>query len=513
MLVLYRAGKTDTEVAEYFKLTARTIWNWKYKYPEFFLALEDTKAEIDGNVKHALYQRAVGYKHVEEKVFCSFGEIITHKTMKVYPPDVGAATLWLKNRQPEKWREVAPLPVPPQLEGATNSNLINFSQFCTNAGYPSPYPKQHEMRAWVIDSSGPNLMLGSRGYGKTDYAVILGIAYDIYCDPEGSRNLIITKSMERNSAILKEIQNALEANGVELEYASSKRLRVAGIVGKDHSVSVTTLKSVSLRGRHPKRIIFDDPVTPEDTGEAARLLLQRVYFEVFKLCKDIRILGQPVHKFDLYADLRGVIPTMEVPYGTIPELDHDLEAQRLAGVSEESIQASYYLKIIDDGNSPFQNVRFLDKYPIGDSVAFIDPSFEGGDYTALSIVRAHFDGIAVVGFTFKKAWNHCLDDLVKRCKAFGVKRICFETNALGDQPVIMLREIFDGGVIGKKSNGNKHSRIMQAGAFAHRIHLSRDSDKQYLEQVVKYEYNCEHDDAPDSLASCMEWIGLIRGKE
>jgi hypothetical protein len=44
------------------------------------------------------------------------------------------------------------------------------------------------------------------------------------------------------------------------------------------------------------------------------------------------------------------------------------------------------------------------------------------------------------------------------------------------------------------------------------IHLSKESDSQYLDQVVQYEYKAKHDDAPDSLASCLQWIGLIRGK-
>ena len=63
------------------------------------------------------------------------------------------------------------------------------------------------------------------------------------------------------------------------------------------------------------------------------------------------------------------------------------------------------------------------------------------------------------------------------------------------------------------SNTNKHSRIMAAGAFAPLIHLSKESDKIYLDQTVRYEYGCKNDDAPDSLASGMKWIGLIKGKE
>src|SRR6185312_12816617 len=158
----------------------------------------------------------------------------------------------------------------------------------------------------------------------------------------------------------------------------------------------------------------------------------------------------------------------------------------------------------------------MDHFPTGGTaVAFIDPSFEGGDYTALTIMKQHMDGVAVVGFTFKKAWNHCLDDMLPYIQKYGVKKLAFETNSLGSMPIDILRRGFgdDVGIIGRKSNTNKHSRIMAAGAYAHLIHLSKQSDRVYIDQTVKYEYKAKHDDAPDSLASCLEWIGLIRGKQ
>lgn len=398
-------------------------------------------------------------------------------------------------------------------QGRTLHGIRSFSAFCSEAGYPAPFPKQIEMMQFGIDETEPRLLLGSRGYGKTDYVVILGIAFDIYLNPLTSTNLIMSKSKERNAAMINEIRCALEKNGVVLEKANATSLRVAGLLGKDHSVSAVTIKTVSLRGRHPKRVVLDDPVTEDDTSEATRLVVEKKWNEVNKLVSNVLIIGQPAHKFDLYAKLRPLLKKLEVPHGTIPELDHDLEAQRLAGVDESSIQASYFLKILNEGSTPFDKIKILDgSFGSADSIAFIDPSHEGGDYTALTILRSHFGGVAVVGFVWKRAWNHCLDEIVERMKKFGVKKVAFETNALGDQPVIMLRQLFGGGVVGRRSNTNKHSRIMAAGAYAHMIHISKESDAKYKDQVIQYEYKAKNDDAPDSLASCLEWVGLIRGK-
>lgn len=390
-----------------------------------------------------------------------------------------------------------------------------FEEFVEAAGYPTPYPKQLEMRAFGIEGEGPRLLLGSRGYGKTDYITILGVAYDIYLHRETSW-VVITKSKVRNTALIEEIAKALMQNGVTLEKQNSSCIRVNGLAGKDHSVEVLTVKS-SIRGRHPKKILMDDPVTDEDTSEAVRLQVQRKYNEAFKLCSNITILGQPAHAQDLYAKLRPLLAQkMEVPYGSIPELDHDLEAQRLAGVDEKSIQASYFLKIVSDGQAPFEKINYLDRYPVGDSVAFLDPSHKGKDTSALTILRQHFQGVAVVGFAAHRAWNHWLDEIVPKLLKFGVKKLCVECNGLGDQPVLMLRQLLHGkgvGVVGIDSTDNKHARIMAAGGYAHLIHLSKESDRAYTDQVVQYEYGSKLDDAPDSLATCLKWLGLIRGKQ
>lgn len=398
------------------------------------------------------------------------------------------------------------LPIPGQ---------VNFEQFCEKAGYHQPYPLQNEMREFGIEGDVARLILGARGYGKTDYVVILGVAYKLFLQRDFTV-LLVTKSEERNAAILEEIRKACTANGMKFEKSNSTSLRVLGHHGKDHSVASVTIGSTSIRGRHPKLIIMDDPVTEEDVSEATRRKVQRVYNELSKLCANLLVIGQPVHKADLYGMLRPLLKRMEVVHGSIPELDHDLEAQRLAGVSEESIQASYFLKVISENPSPFENVKQIDSFPReGTAVAFIDPSFEGGDFTALTIAKSHFDGVAIQGHVYKKAWNHCIDEMVAHLTQCNVKRICFETNSLGDMPISLLRDVLPNGigVVGKKSTGHKHSRIMNAGVFAANLHLAKTSDRKYIEQVTQYEYGSKFDDAPDSLASLLEWLGLIRGKK
>lgn len=414
------------------------------------------------------------------------------------------------------------LPTGPMTRDVTaiGAGLKTFVEFCSTAGYFTPYPKQEEMRSFGMDTEVVRLLLGARGYGKTDYVTIMGIAYALYVgynsnmDLDLFTNLIITKSKSRNKAIINEIATALTKNGCELDRSNATEIRLKGLIGQDHSVEAITIKT-SMRGRHPKRIVMDDPVTDEDTSEAMRNLVKKKYDEAFKLCENILIIGQPAHFDDLYAHLRDKILTMCVPHGTIPELDADLTAMKLAGVDPDSIEMSYHLKVPASSGAIFANIKYIDKFEPGDSFAYMDPS-DGGDYTALSIIKGYFSGVAVRGLAQKKAWYHCLDDMVPVMVACGVRRLYFETNKHGDQPIMQLRELlkpYGIGVVGTYSDSNKHAVISAAGSYSHMIHLSRDSDKTYTDLVVKYEYGAKFDDPPDSLARGLEAAGLIVGKK
>ena len=420
---------------------------------------------------------------------------------------------FILNRMIGRVREAPPPAELPPGRDVTPKEKKNFTDFCVAAGYPAPFPKQLEMLDFGFNHMDTRLLLGSRNYGKTDYLTILGAAYKVYLDPNYTI-LILTKEEKRAKSIVHEISEALKKNEVKLDIDRALEIRVQGLIGKDYSIEGLSIRS-GLRGRHPDMIIMDDPVTEEDVSAATRAQVQRKYNEAHKLCSNILVIGQPAHAQDLYAKLRNMVLKLEVPWGTIPELDPDLEAQLAAGVDEKSISASYHLKILSDGAMPFEKINYMDKYPVGPSVAWLDPSHKGKDTSALSIMRTHFQGMAVVGFAKHRAWNHWLDEILPKLIAYQVKRLAIECNGLGDTPVIAMRQLLKSkgvqiGVVGIDSADNKHADIMAAGTYAHLIHLSKESDRAYTDQVIQYEYGAEPDDAPDSMARCLKWLGLIR---
>jgi hypothetical protein len=97
-------GLTDKQMADCLDISEVTLNSYKNN-PEFLKSLKEGKAISDEKVERSLFDRACGYEHPEEKVFCSEGCIVTHQTTKKYPPDPVAAIFWLKNRKPEQWRD------------------------------------------------------------------------------------------------------------------------------------------------------------------------------------------------------------------------------------------------------------------------------------------------------------------------------------------------------------------------------------------------------------------------
>jgi hypothetical protein len=100
-------GLTDQELADVLGISCETLYAWKLSYPEFRESIRRGKIEADARVAEALYQRGCGYSHPAVKIFMPAGAEapVYVPYVKHYPPDTKAALFWLRNRQPEKWRD------------------------------------------------------------------------------------------------------------------------------------------------------------------------------------------------------------------------------------------------------------------------------------------------------------------------------------------------------------------------------------------------------------------------
>jgi len=104
---LCRLGATDAELADFFEVSVKTIYNWRNTQEEFLQALHAGKDAADNRVERSLYQRAVGYEFDAVKIFMPAGadNPVYAPYREHVPPEFGSMKLWLCNRRGEEWRD------------------------------------------------------------------------------------------------------------------------------------------------------------------------------------------------------------------------------------------------------------------------------------------------------------------------------------------------------------------------------------------------------------------------
>lgn len=107
-----RNGLTDEQIAHNIGITTTTLYDWKKKYPQFAEAVKRGKEVVDIMVENALLKSALGYSYdevVKERIFDYETEtskvVEVKRTTKEVTPNPTSLIFWLKNRQPEKWRD------------------------------------------------------------------------------------------------------------------------------------------------------------------------------------------------------------------------------------------------------------------------------------------------------------------------------------------------------------------------------------------------------------------------
>jgi hypothetical protein len=122
-------GADDKKLAEYFNVTETTINNWKIAHPEFFKSIKKGKEDFDTNkVEKSLLKRALGYEAIEtHKEKCNAPGCSGTKTKTITKHIISdtAILFWLKNRWPERWRDIKAMELTGKDGGAIETKQID----------------------------------------------------------------------------------------------------------------------------------------------------------------------------------------------------------------------------------------------------------------------------------------------------------------------------------------------------------------------------------------------------
>lgn len=101
-----RDGLAVSDIARKIGVKLRTLLRWERSCAELHSALMESRERTDACVEAALLKKALGFRTTEEKyVVKADGKEEVTTVIKEVPPDVSAASVWLKNRRPDKWRD------------------------------------------------------------------------------------------------------------------------------------------------------------------------------------------------------------------------------------------------------------------------------------------------------------------------------------------------------------------------------------------------------------------------
>ena len=268
----------------------------------------------------------------------------------------------------------------------------------------------------------------------------------------------------------------------------------------------------SLTGKHAKRVFTDDIVNVKDRiSKAERDLIKLQYQELQNIKnRDGRIFntGTKWHKEDA---IEVLMPNVKIydcySTGLIPR--NKLEEIRKS-MSPSLFAANYELKHIADADALFTNPTFTDDEKlIHNGVCHIDAAYGGEDGSALTIIKELGDKLIVLGKRRNKHIDDCLDEFLTIKRHYLGGSIDCEDNA---DKGYLAKEIRNKGEFANTyhENMNKYIKISTyLKKWWGNITFLEDTDPDYINEILDYTENAEHDDSPDSLASI---IRRLKGK-
>lgn len=261
----------------------------------------------------------------------------------------------------------------------------------------------------------------------------------------------------------------------------------------------------SITGKHGDIIITDDIVNQKDrVSRAEREQTKSAYMELQNVKnRGGRFIntGTPWHKEDTISSMPNVktYNCHETGLMTKDDIKH------LRSVMTPSLfAANYELKHIADADAMFTNPNFIDdETSIYNGICHLDASYGGSDGTAFTIAKQTGDRF----FVFGKRWNKHVDDCENEILAYKQQYLAgtlyAERNA--DKGYVGNNFTNQGAIV--STYHESENKFIKISTYLrknwHNIYFLEGTDMDYINEILDYTENAEHDDAPDSLATTL----------
>jgi len=270
----------------------------------------------------------------------------------------------------------------------------------------------------------------------------------------------------------------------------------------------------SITGKHFDVIFTDDIVNLKDRkSPAERLKTKDVYQELQNIKNPggrFVNTGTPWHPEDAFT----LMPEPEKwdCYTTGMLTEEQIEDLRRS-MSPSLFAANYELQHIASENALFTTPPQFTDNPalLRDGICHIDAAYGGEDYTAFTCGRRSGDTIYLYG----RLWNRHVDSVIDICIDEAQKLMCApvlcETNA---DKGFVAREIAKKG-LPARTYAEKENKYVKISTFLRKwwgsIVFLKGTDREYINQIMNYTEDADHDDAPDSAACVCRYFDRRSG--
>ena len=334
------------------------------------------------------------------------------------------------------------------------------------------------------------------------------------------RTMFMRKTDDDVKEILKQVAKILKDPHtqyfVQVIYGTSLKLTVESVFEISTNLS-TDIKGTSqligigsggsLTGKHFDRIFTDDIINIKDRiSKAERERTKLVYQELQNL---INRGGRIVNTLTIWHkdDASKMMPNL-VKYDCYhPEvrsiITDDVLAEKKAGMTAALFACNYELKIIADENLLFsERPMGADTEMVRGSFCHIDAAYGGEDYTAFTAMAWKNGHFYVYGKCWQKHVEDCYKDILHDYTRLTLGKCWNETNADKGMIARDLKHKHGMRMVTYHESMNKHVKISTyLKAIWQYVIFVEGTDDEYIEQILDYNEDAEHDDCPDSAAS------------
>lgn len=316
----------------------------------------------------------------------------------------------------------------------------------------------------------------------------------------------VVKNVDRilREPVFREICLALTGSPLEVTHSTGTEITTNYYCAPRGAAQLLGLGiSGSLTGKHADIIITDDIVNLKDRiSQAEREHTKAIYQELQNVRNPggrIINTGTPWHKDDAFAIMP---PADKWDFRRTGMLSTEKIAQLRKDMTPSLFAANYELRHIAEAGALFTQapVFFEGDAMLYDGIAHIDASYGGEDGTAFTCARREGDELYLYG----KLWHAHVDTVMDRIIAdagrFRCEPVFCEENADKGylQKELKRRDVYARGYPEKENKYVKIATYLRKWWGSIRWHP--DTDPEYLEQILDYTIQAQHDDAPDSAA-------------